>query len=117
MERSVIREHRCPWQCWSASRCAGTLAFHAGYWDKPANLTALSALRERRRSLHTGDRRRSSIPRELQSHLAVTGRIVRPAFAHLDEQEKMHRLLDQVCDFPARLGPDRLDGLAALSER
>src|SRR6266849_2153223 len=61
--------------------------------------------------------RRPSIARKLQSHLAVAGGIVGPALAHLDEQEKMHRLLDQSCDFPARLGPDRLDGLAALSER
>src|SRR5215468_5353188 len=58
-----------------------------------------------------------SIPRKLQSHLAVAGGIVRPALPHLDEQEEMHRLLDQACDFPARLGTDRLDGLAALSQR
>src|SRR5262249_31996583 len=29
----------------------------------------------------------------------------------------MHWLLDQACDFPARLGTDRLDGLAAFSQR
>src|SRR5258705_2729569 len=39
-----------------------------------------------------------SIPRKLQSHLAVTGGIVGPAFTHLHEQEEMHRLLDQACD-------------------
>src|ERR1700719_4479760 len=58
-----------------------------------------------------------SIPRELQSHFAIARGIVGPTLAHLDEQEQMHGLLDQLRYFLARLRPDRPDGLAALTER
>src|SRR5258705_1446152 len=54
--------------------------------------------------------------RELQPHLPITLRIVAPAFAHLHEQEQVHRLLDHLGDLTPRLGTDRLDGLAALAE-
>src|SRR5260221_6458599 len=58
-----------------------------------------------------------SIPLELQSHFAIARGIVGPTLAHLDEQEQMHGLLDQLRYFLARLRPDRPDGLTALAER
>src|SRR5437588_360721 len=57
-----------------------------------------------------------SIPRELQSHFAIARGVVGPSLAHLDEQEEVHRLLDQLGDFLARFGADRPDRLAALAE-
>src|SRR5215472_7361204 len=60
--------------------------------------------------------RGSLLLRKLQSHLAESLRIVAPVFAHLDEQKKVHRLLDQPRDLGARRGADCLDGGAALAE-
>src|ERR1700684_4267325 len=54
--------------------------------------------------------------REFQAHFPIPLRIVAPAFAHFDEQEEMHRLLDRHGDVLARRGADRSDRLAALAE-
>src|SRR5580704_16738199 len=56
------------------------------------------------------------LPWKLQSHLAVALRVVAPAFAHLDEQKEMDRVLDRHRDVGARRGADRFDDLAALAE-
>src|SRR5450631_3526940 len=53
---------------------------------------------------------------KLEPDLAVTFRVVPPALAHLDEQEQMHRMLDDVGDLAPRFRTDRLDGLAALAQ-
>src|SRR5271169_3498444 len=57
-----------------------------------------------------------SLPRKLQSHLAVTFRIIAPPLAHFDEEEEVHRLFDRSRDFGARRGSNGLDGLPALAE-
>src|SRR5712691_6791970 len=54
--------------------------------------------------------------RKLQPHLAVTFRIVAPAPAHLHEEEQMHGVLYNCDNVAPRLGADRLDGLATLSQ-
>src|SRR5262249_14909388 len=57
----------------------------------------------------------ASFPRKLQAHFAVALRIVAPAFAHFDEEKKVHRMLDRGGDFGARGGPNRLDSLTTLA--
>src|SRR5206468_11265523 len=52
---------------------------------------------------------------ELESHLAVAVGIVAPVLAHLDEQEEMHGLADDLGDFLACGCANRLDGGAALA--
>ena len=53
---------------------------------------------------------------KFQSHLAIALRVVAPAFAHLDEQEEMHRRFGDLGDLLARFGADRLQRLAALPD-
>src|SRR5215475_3688558 len=59
---------------------------------------------------------RNSITRKFQADLAIALGIVAPPFAHLDEQEQVHRRLDDGCNLAPRLGADRLDGLPALAQ-
>src|SRR5262249_506968 len=54
--------------------------------------------------------------RELESHVAVTIRIVAPVVAHLDEQKQVHGSFDHVGYFAPRVCADRLDRPAALAE-
>src|SRR6266567_4480373 len=54
--------------------------------------------------------------RKLQPHLAVTFRIVAPAPAPLHEEEQMHGVFYNCDNVAPRLGADRLDGLATLSQ-
>src|SRR5579862_4162118 len=52
---------------------------------------------------------------KFQPDLLVALWILAPTLAHLDEQKKMHGLLDRFGDLGARRGADRLDGAAALA--
>src|SRR5215471_9078445 len=54
--------------------------------------------------------------RELEAHVTVAVGIVTPVFAHLDEQEQVHRSTHDVSDLLARIRADRLDGRPALAE-
>src|SRR4051812_31690407 len=65
---------------------------------------------------HRSDSTPDSTVGEFQPHLAIALRIVAPAFAHLDEQEQMHRRADDIDQFAARLRADILDRLAALAQ-
>src|SRR5262249_2267960 len=52
--------------------------------------------------------------RELDSHAAVTIRIVAPVVAHLDERKLVHGRFDHVGYFAAPVCADRLERLAGL---
>src|SRR4051794_27044433 len=58
----------------------------------------------------------ASSPRELQPHLPVALRIVAPTCPHLDEQEQVHGLFQDLSQLAPRLGADRPDRLPVLAE-
>src|SRR5665811_1755136 len=53
---------------------------------------------------------------KLQPHGPVALRVVAPALAHLDEQEQVHLVLDDLGDFAPRRFADRLEGLPAFAD-
>src|ERR1035438_6041463 len=54
--------------------------------------------------------------RKLQPHGPVARRVLAPAFAHLDEQEQVYLVLDDLGDFAPRRFADRLEGLPAFPD-
>src|ERR1035438_2391018 len=54
--------------------------------------------------------------RKLQPHGPIALRVVAPALAHLDEQEQVHLVLDDLGDFPPRRFADRLESLPAFAD-
>src|SRR5664279_4465982 len=53
---------------------------------------------------------------EIQSHFTIALGIVAPVFAHLDEQEQVHRNTDNLGDLLAGVRADRLDRGSALAK-
>src|SRR5690606_7104456 len=53
---------------------------------------------------------------KIQPHFTVALGVVAPVFAHLDEQEQMHRLFEDFADFLARRLPYRADRLALVAQ-
>ncbi len=85
------------WPLWNAHLDQG-----AARSPMPAILFEASCDRSSRQALRL---------REVEPHLAITLRIVRPITAHLHKQEQMHWRLDAVCDFLPSFHRDLLDRL------
>src|SRR5665213_3422378 len=67
-------------------------------------------------SNHAGESQAPSILGKLQPHGAVALRIVAPALAHLDEQEQVHLVLDDLGDFAPRRFANRLERLPVFAD-